>query len=135
MRQPVRLPEFYKMTADGRIERKPGRNHKYNARKTTVDGIEFDSMAEANRYKELKTLVQTGDITNLRLQPEFTLQDAFTDNQGKRQRAIKYRADFTYMENGQRIVEDVKGFFTKDARIKLKMFLLKYPELILRIQK
>ena len=30
--------------------------NKYHAKKTTVDGIEFDSKLEANRYCELKLL-------------------------------------------------------------------------------
>lgn len=36
------------------------RPNKYNNRKTTVDGIKFDSIREAERYQELKLLEEAG---------------------------------------------------------------------------
>lgn len=39
--------------------------NKYKNRKVTVDGIKFDSMKEARRYKELKLLERGGAITGL----------------------------------------------------------------------
>lgn len=136
MRQPIRLPDFYKVTADGRIEKQKlsGRN-KFNAHKTERDGRIFDSKSESNRGIELERQAQAGLITDLEYQPEFILQEAFRDNQGKHQRAIKYRADFAYTEQDQRIIEDWKGFETEAFKLKRKMFLFRYPELILRIQK
>lgn len=41
------------------------RNGKYNARKVTIDGIEFDSKRESDRYKELKLMLRAGVISNL----------------------------------------------------------------------
>lgn len=41
---------------------------KYHNRKTIVDGITFDSKAEAERYKELKRLELIGVIKGLELQ-------------------------------------------------------------------
>ena len=38
---------------------------KYNARKTVVDGIKFDSKKEAARYSELKLMEKAGEIYNL----------------------------------------------------------------------
>ena len=82
--------------------------NKYRNRKTIVDGIKFDSKAEAKRYIELKLLQKNGLITNLQLQPRFELQPGYKNNKGENIRAITYKADFSYIENGKMIVEDVK---------------------------
>ena len=100
---------------------------KYKAKKTTIDGITFDSNAEAKRYKELKLLERGGAIKNLSLQPRFLLQEGFVNiHTSKKVRAIEYVADFQYDENGITIVEDVKGMKTSDYKIKRKLFLFKY---------
>lgn len=132
----MNLTNSYRLTPDGRIEKRRSRN-KFNNQPVTLDGHTFPSGLEAGHYTQLKLREQAGEITGLELQPEFTLQEGFRDNQGKWQRAIKYRADFAYteVESGRRIVVETKGYWTEAAKIKKKMFLLKYPELILRIQK
>jgi len=83
----------------------------------------------------LKLAVKSGDISNLIIQPEFVLQDGFTDNQGKRQQAIKYRGDFEYLDldTNELVIEDVKGKETQVFLIKKKMFLKRYPNLALRV--
>lgn len=106
---------------------------KYNARKTIVDGITFDSQKEAYRYGELKLLELAGEISCLKLQPRFVLQPGFRDKNGKRQSPISYVADFQYVENGIPIIEDVKGMETPVFRLKKKLFLYRYPHLHLRI--
>lgn len=108
--------------------------HKYNAQKTTVAGITFDSKAEAGRYTELKLLEKAGVISGLRLQPVYPLQNGFNRN-GKRYRPIKYKADFEYIQDNQTVVEDVKGVETEAFKIKKKMFLVKYPDILFRIYK
>ena len=103
---------------------------KYKARKTIIDGIQFDSKKEANRYCELNLLESAGEIKNLQLQPRFTLQESFK-YQGKKERKIEYVADFMYEENdGQVVVEDVKSEPTKTPlyRVKRKMFLKRYGD-------
>lgn len=103
------------------------KENKYGAIKTEVDGIKFDSRAEANRYKELKLMLAAGVIRNLKLQPGFTLQEGFR-YKGKKMIAIKYKADFMYIEadSGLKVVEDVKGMQTPVFKIKHKLFLYKY---------
>ena len=104
---------------------------KYNSRKTVVNGIPFDSQKEAGRFWELLLLLKAGKIKDLKLQPEFTLQEAFKTPQGETVRAIKYRADFSYLRpikegvdtRWERVVEDVKGYRTKDYEIKRKLML------------
>ena len=114
------------------------RRRKYGNVKVQVDGYGFDSKAEAQRYGELKLLVQAGEICELNVHPVFVLQQAFEDVDGKRRRAITYEADFMYREHGkygiaghdprlgQWIVEDVKGKRTAVFNIKLKLFLHRY---------
>ena len=91
---------------------------KYGAVKTIIDGIQFDSKREAQRYAELKLLERAGAIQNLQRQVEFELipkQDG--------EKPVKYKADFVYTENGQTVVEDAKGMKTKDYIIKRKLML------------
>ena len=99
---------------------------KYGARKTTVDGITFDSHKEAERYIELRLLQRAGKITKLKLQPEYELLPGFTVD-GIRHRKTVYRADFEYVdERGKTVVEDVKGMKTDVYRLKKKLFAWKY---------
>jgi len=107
------------------------RRNKYGNRKTTVDGYEFASKAEALRYQELKLMVYAGEISLLRLQPRYVLQDAFMC-EGKRVLAIEYVADFEYFDNTTKtvIIEDVKGVETAVFRLKHKLFQKRYSRSI-----
>lgn len=107
---------------------------KYNNKKTQIDMFLFDSVKEARRYKELALLERAGEIQNLELQPRFLLQEGFKKN-NKKWRKLEYVADFKYIENGKTVVEDVKGFETKEFKIKRKLFEYKYPDLELKIIK
>ena len=97
-------------------------------------GILFDSMLEKNRYIVLLAKEQAGEISNLELQPEFELMPGFEHN-GKKVRAIKYKADFSYTVNGVRVVEDTKGYETDVFKLKQKLFWFNYPEIPLKIIK
>ncbi len=94
---------------------------KYHSQKCEIDGIKFDSKAESRRYKELKMLEKCGAIKNLQLQVPFEL----IPKQNK-ERAVTYKADFVYIQNGERIVEDVKGKRTAEYIIKRKLMLFRY---------
>lgn len=109
-------------------EHKPKRR-KFNNRITEIDGIKFDSKAEAKRYCELIILKDQGLITELDLQPKFTLQERIV-YKGKKYGALKYIADFRYKETdtGLWVVEDVKGFRTDVYKIKMKLFLNMYGD-------
>lgn len=108
--------------------------NKYKNTKIVVDNIKFDSNLEATRYKELKLLLRAKQISNLRLQVPFLLQEGFKKN-GKTYRKIEYIADFQYIENGKTIVEDVKGIQTDVFKLKHKIFEKVYPDLELKIIK
>lgn len=97
---------------------------KYNNKKIELDGIMFDSRREANRYKTLKLLEQSGEISNIERQKRFELIPKQTDANGRAVRACSYVADFVYTDKeGRRIVEDVKGMRTDVYKIKKKLML------------
>lgn len=103
------------------------RRSKYKNKKTTCDGIEFDSKKEQNHYLKLKAMEEVGLIKNLELQKEYILQEKFVLN-GKTRRKITYKADFSYIttEDDKLHVVDVKGFKTEVYKLKKKLFEYKY---------
>ena len=126
------LPPKYQQQVLAKAIAQQGRKRepKYRNLKTErmVDGrrIVFDSRKEAQRYDQLKAMLQRGEIENLRLQQDFTLIEAYTSASGERVRAMRYRADFTYRRDGKDIVEDVKGMKTKEYRMKKKLMMERY---------
>lgn len=99
------------------------RRSKYRARKTTVGGIKFDSQAEATRYTVLRHMQRVGEISDLQLQVRFPLLAGdvplrIVSEGYPKGRAVSYVADFVYTENGQRIIEDVKGVKTQLYKLK-----------------
>lgn len=111
--------------------------NKYGSKKIVRDGITFDSKKEYRRYCELALLEKAGRVTGLKLQVPFELIPAQYETferygkkgqrlqDGKRciEKAVIYRADFVYTEDGKTVVEDTKGFKTKDYIIKRKLML------------
>ena len=67
--------------------------NKFNAQPTTVDGIRFDSQAEARRYAQLKALQAAGAISGLKVHPVFLLDPGFTDGKTTA-RAVAFEGDF-----------------------------------------
>lgn len=124
-------PEARKQVAQYMDQVKTG---KYRNQRTKVDGITFDSQKEARRFIELKFLLQAGRIRNLKLQPQFTIQEAYTTPEGERVCAVRYVADFSYDrptypdQNGYihwvKVVEDVKSKATKTAQYEIKRKLM-----------
>lgn len=83
---------------------------KYRNVRITVDGRNFDSLAEHRRFQALQQLERAGAIAGLTRQVSFVLAPKVVIN-GKTKRALIYRADFAYTDTrtGQQIIEDVKG--------------------------
>lgn len=108
------LNRIYEMFPKIKVNKK----NKYRNRKITINGITFDSLKEANRYNELKILEKKGLITDLKMQMSFIL---IPKQEGERE--VKYIADFVYKTNGEIVVEDTKGFRTKEYIIKRKLML------------
>ena len=115
---------------------------KYHSKKIIRNGITFDSLKEYRRFCELSLLERAGTIADLQRQVEFELIPAHFEEiptgeiykRGDRkgqpkykrvcvEQSVKYVADFVYIENGVKVVEDTKGFRTKDYILKRKMML------------
>lgn len=93
----------------------------------TYKGVVFASIKEMNRYKELELYQKSGVISELELQVPFVLYESFANPYThKKEREIKYIADFMYIQNNEFIVEDVKGIKTEAYKIKRKMFIAIY---------
>lgn len=104
--------------------------NKYRNKKILIDGIEFDSRLESNRYCQLKMLERTNEIKDLRRQVEYVIQESYKKN-NKTIRPIKYIADFVYydLKRNKTIIEDTKGYRNEVYKIKKKIFEYKYPGL------
>ena len=106
---------------------------KYRNKRVEYEGIVFDSLKEKRRYCQLQILEKNGIISDLRLQVPFELIPAIYEDEIVQlktkvkikkkcvQRATTYVADFVYMQDGKMIVEDTKGFRTKEYELKKKM--------------
>ena len=87
---------------------------KYHNEKVTIRGQRFDSRKEARRYEELMLLARAGQISGLQRQVKYVLIPAQYEGEGRKRRCLErecaYLADFVYTENGQTVVEAVKGY-------------------------
>lgn len=128
---------------------------KYRNEPVNVNGIRFASKKEARRYLQLMDALREGVISDLRLQQDFTLQEAYTTPEGERIRAIRYLADFTYriewsgdfmptgvpfgdleywqkLGRGAVVVEDTKSKPTKTPQYRMKYKLMADKGYIIR---
>lgn len=115
-----------------------GAGAKYYNRRCTVDGFDFDSQAEARRFEELKLLLAAGEVEELHVHPRYLLIPAFTDGQGKRQRAVTYTPDFDYYDKRAKnyVAEEIKGgkaTQTQVWRLRAKLFRYTFPRVELRV--
>jgi len=95
-------------------EKKP---EKYHNIPIQVDGIKFRSKKEARRYQELLMAEKAGLISELKVHPRFPINlDNWVKPNGEmigHAHICDYIADFSYLKDGHRVVEDTKG---KDPR-------------------
>ena len=100
---------------------------KYKAVRVNNRFGRFDSRKEFNRYLVLADMEKHGEISNLERQVEFLLIPSQRDERGKViEKAVKYKADFRYIQDGKVVVEDVKGIKTRDYIIKRKLMLERF---------
>ena len=110
------------------------RKSKYGNKKAKANGKVFESKTERSRYYTLQMLEKAGEISDLRLQVPFEIIPAIYETvevqlktktkqvQKLVQRAAHYVADFVYKDkDGNMVVEDSKGFRTKEYELKKKM--------------
>lgn len=91
--------------------------HKYNAKRTTRNGLKFPSKKEAKRYDELVLLQKAGEVV-------FFLRQTSFDFPG----GVKYRCDFQiFWADGTITFEDVKGKRTDEFIRNKKQVEALYP--------
>lgn len=122
----MNISEYKKMLQKG---------SKYRNQQITVGDETFDSGKEYRRFCELKLLQRAGKISDLQRQVKFVLipTQREPDKIGPRggvkegkviEQECSYIADFVYTDDkGNTVVEDTKGFKTKDYIIKRKLML------------
>lgn len=131
------LPEKYRKQAERKLgktkgpvqldERKKAKRSKYGSHTSTINNIKFDSKKEGRRYLVLMDKLKNGEISDLRLQTQFTLIEGFKTATGETVKPEKYIADFTYInELGELVVEDVKS----DATRKKESYRIKKKQMV-----
>lgn len=106
---PPRMLELYARQRMPGAAAPPKKASKYHSAPAERGELRFDSQKEAWRYDELMVMLRAGIISDLRLQPQFTLQESYITETGERIRAVRYTADFSYKFGGKLVVEDVKS--------------------------
>lgn len=103
---------------------------KYGNKKVYVDGIQFDSKAEAAYYEMLRDqgvsfMPLAGKYCAM--QKMIPIQDATLLSTGEKVLAVRYKADFVFYD-GPNVVKvvDVKGYQDALSVLKMKMFAKKY---------
>ena len=110
------MQEHWTIEQYKKYQENKGKRSKYGAVKTKIDGHTFDSIKEAEFYNELKLRLKAGEIKGFFLQPIFILAEG-----------LKYKADFIVFNNDNTTeIIDVKGFKTKEYKVKKKVFEDKY---------
>lgn len=94
------------------------------AKKTVIDGITFPSKIHAETYIQLKTLQESGQIYELKLEVPFPLE-------ANGIKIGKYTADFTHKRivDDKLIVTEAKGYATDIYKLRIKVFKALYPDL------
>lgn len=111
---------------------------KYGNSKTSFGGVEYDSKRERDRHIFLLNAEREGTISDIRRQVTFHLLPAQYETVEKQlktktkqvsqcvERAVDYTADFTYIKDGELVVEDCKiskTMLPKEYVLKRKMML------------
>ena len=108
--------------------------NKYHAQKCRVGDEVFDSRKEMRRWNELIILEKAGEISALKRQVKYILIPSQREVVMKKgvpkpgkvlEREVGYVADFVYYDKRTKklVVEDAKGYRTKDYVIKRKLML------------
>jgi hypothetical protein len=133
------VAELQEILAQGNVKLKPDqqaildsiddkpekRQNKYNNQPVTIDGLYFQSQAEANRWFELQLLVRGKVLIKAERQKRYKLPGG-----------VVYVLDhlLTYPD-GRQEAEEVKGMWTREAINKCKQFRQLYPEIPLFVFK
>lgn len=106
---------------------------KYGNKQIHTNEGKFDSLFEYRYWELLKERQNKGEISDLRRQVEYELiprqmKPVKALKRGKEtiiervaERPVKYIADFVYIDNGEEVIVDTKGFKTAEYIIKRKL--------------
>ena len=124
------------MAEDKRLKGGEGRIKNVATKADRTDpetGRVFHSKREMKRYHELRLREIAGEISNLVLQPRFTLLPR-TETKRTTIAPIEIVLDFQYDDHVRQetVVEDVKGYRTDVYKIKRKFFEAYYPQYLFR---
>lgn len=109
---------------------------KYYARKTPCQhGHTHASKREAVRCNELHLLERAGKIIGLKVEPKFTFWIDGKPVKMSNGHVAQYRPDFTYIEGGKQVAEDIKGVIVRDFPLRAAIFTALYPDIELRVLK
>lgn len=100
------------------------RFNKFGAKKTEVDGVVFDSKAEARCWYELKVRERAGEISDLKRQVTYKLEV-------NGHLVCKIVPDFEWQENGRTVTADCKGMILPEFKLKAKLFKAIYGRCII----
>jgi hypothetical protein len=99
-----------------------------------MDGVTFDSQAEALYYLTLKDQQKRGKIQSFKLQPKYVLLEGFTAKSGKKHAAITYKPDFEITElDGSITVVEIKGYANERFSTVRKLFENKYNHIFYKL--
>lgn len=92
---------------------------KYANKPTTIGAEKYRSRREARRHQALLVLQRAGKIADLQREVPFELAPKVKiDGEIRARPALRYVADFVYVEAGKQVVEDAKGMQTPVYRLK-----------------
>ena len=123
----VKRTKFHVDNTEAGIKKRQSKDFK------TGETITFDSLLEKRYYDEIvvKGMID-GSISDYKLQVKYLLQPSLK-YMGKAIREINYISDFdVYYSDGRFEVIDTKGQATADAKIKAKLFKMKYSNIVFK---
>lgn len=113
------------------------RGNKFHAKRTPcAHGHMHASTKEARRCNDLHMLQRAGEIVGLEVEPVFTFAIDGKPVLHANGRKAVYKPDFTYIENGLKICEDVKGgaaTMTEAATLRLALARAMWPTIDWRV--
>lgn len=106
---------------------------KYGNQQVEVDGVGFDSKAEARYWRLLQARLKAKEIQSLQRQVVYELAPGVVIG-GRKRPPLRYIADFVWEEGGKTIVADVKGVVADVYRVKRHLMKSVYGIDILEIR-
>lgn len=109
----------------------------YFARKTPCQhGHTHASAKEAKRCNELHLLQRAGEIAGLQIEPRFTFRINGSEVKMGNGQPMRFTPDFSYIERGVKVVEDVKAanlHMARDVPVKLALARHIWPDIDWRL--